>query len=105
MSPVEKARLADSEACNIEAYEYFLRGREFLLGEIKTREKFEQSKDFFMRALEFDPNHSEAYAGLSWAYMFDYFNRWSDKPDTRCSSPNTPLNRRSKGSERAICTP
>ena len=81
LSPVEKARLADSEACNIEAYDYFLRGREFLLGENKTREKFEQSKDFFMRALEFDPDHSQAYAGLSWAYMFDYFNRWSDKPD------------------------
>jgi adenylate cyclase len=81
LSPVEKARLADSEACNIEAYDYFLRGREVLLGENKTREKFEQSKDFFMRALEFDPNHSQAYAGLSWAYMFDYFNRCSDKPD------------------------
>ena len=81
LSPVEKVQLADSEACNIEAYDYFLRGREFLLGEVKTREKFEQSKDFFMRALEFDPNHSQAYAGLSWAYVFDYFNRWSDKPD------------------------
>jgi adenylate cyclase len=81
LSPVETARLADSQACNIEAYDYFLRGREFLLGENKTREKFEQSKDFFMRALEFDPNHSQAYAGLSWAYIFDYFNRWSDKPD------------------------
>ncbi len=81
LSPGEKARLADSETCNIDAYDYFLRGREFLLGENKTREKFEQSKDFFMRALEFDPNHSQAYAGLSWAYVFDYFNRWSDKPD------------------------
>ena len=50
LSPVEKARLADSEACNIEVYDYFLRGREFLLGENKTREKFEQSKDFFVRA-------------------------------------------------------
>jgi adenylate cyclase len=81
LSPVETARLADSQACNIEAYDYFLRGREFLLGENKTREKFEQSKNFFLRALEFDPNHSQAYAGLSWAYIFDYFNRWSDKPD------------------------
>src|SRR5208282_5684719 len=81
LSPVEKARLADSEACNSDAYEYFLRGREILLGAIKTREKFEQSKNFFMRALELGPNNSQAYAGLSWAYMFDYFNRWSDKPD------------------------
>jgi adenylate cyclase len=34
-----------------------------------------------MRALEFDPNHSQSYAGLSWAYVFDYFNRWSANPD------------------------
>ena len=81
LSAAEKARLATSEACNVEAYDYFMRGREFLLGENKNREKFEQSKDFFMRALEFDPDHSQAYAGLSWAYIFDYFNRWSDKPD------------------------
>ena len=81
LSPSEKARLASSEACNIEAYDYFLRGREFLYGEIKTREKFEQARNFFMKALELDPNYSVAYAGLSWAYEFDYFNRWSDNAD------------------------
>jgi adenylate cyclase len=81
LSPAEKVRLADSEACNIEAYDYFLRGREFLLGENKTREKFKQSIELFLRALELDPKHSQAFAGLSWAYIFDYFNRWSENPD------------------------
>jgi adenylate cyclase len=34
-----------------------------------------------MRALELDPSYSQAYAGLSVAYNFDYQNRWSDDPD------------------------
>ena len=42
---------------------------------------FEQSKKLFKQALELDPNYSQAYAGLSWAYIYDYFNRWSDNPD------------------------
>ena len=81
LSPAENARLADSGTHNIDAYDYFLRGREFLLGENKNCEKFEQSLKLLTRALELDPNYSQAYAGLSWAYMFDYFNRWSDNPD------------------------
>ncbi len=82
LSAAEKARLATSEACNVEAYDYFMRGREFLYGENKNREKFEQAKDIFTKALELDHNYSQAYAGLGWAYIFDYFNRWSDDPDS-----------------------
>ena len=82
LSAAEKARLATSEACNVEAYDYFMRGREFLYGENKNREKFEQAKDIFARALELDHNSSQAYSGLGWAYIFDYFNRWSDNPDS-----------------------
>ncbi len=82
LSAAEKARLATSEACNVEAYDYFMRGREFLYGENKSRDKFEQAKDIFTKALELDHNYSQAYAGLGWAYIFDYFNRWSDDPDS-----------------------
>ena len=81
LSPAEKARLADSGTPNIEAYDCYLRGREFLAQNPKNRETFEQSTKFFMRALELDPSYSQAYAGLSVAYNFDYQNRWSDNPD------------------------
>ena len=67
LSPAEKTRIADSGTRNIDAYDCFLRGREFLLGETKNRDKFEQSITFFMRALELDSNYSRAYAGLGWA--------------------------------------
>jgi adenylate cyclase len=81
LSPDEKARLADGGTSDINAYDYLLRGREFLLGETKNRETFEQSTKFFIKALELDPNYSQAYAGLGWAHMFDYQNRWSDDSD------------------------
>jgi adenylate cyclase len=81
LSPGEKARLADGGTSDINAYDYLLRGREFLLGETKNRETFEQSTKFFIKALELDPNYSQAYAGLGWAHMFDYQNRWSDDSD------------------------
>ena len=81
LSPAEKARLADSGTPNIDAYDCYLRGRELLALNPKNRETFEQSTKFFMRALELDPSYSQAYAGLSVAYNFDYQNRWSDDPD------------------------
>jgi adenylate cyclase len=81
LSPDEKARLADSGAPNINAYDCYLRGRELLTVNPKNRERFEQSIKFFMRAAELDPSYSLAYAGLSMAYNLDYQNRWSDDPD------------------------
>jgi adenylate cyclase len=81
LSPAEKARLADSGTPDIDAYDCYLRGRELLALNPKNRETFEQSAKFFMRALELDPSYSQAYAGLSVAYNFDYQNRWSDDPD------------------------
>ena len=82
LSPAEKARLADVKASNIAAYDCVLRGREFMLGKDKTRETFEQAIKFFKKAVELDPNYSQAYACLGFGYMFDYQNRWSDDPDS-----------------------
>jgi adenylate cyclase len=105
LSPAEKTRIADGGTRNIDAYDCFLRGREFLLGETKNRDKFEQSITFFMRALELDSNYSRAYAGLGWAYVYDYQNRWSDDSNISLalaksnanqaikSDPNEPLGR------------
>ena len=82
LSPAEKVRLTNhSETSNIDAYDCVLRGREFMLGKVKNRETFEKSTMLFKRALELDPNYSQAYASLGFAYTFDYQNRWSDDPD------------------------
>ncbi len=82
LSPAEKARLADADTSNVDAYDCFLRGREFMLGKTKNRETFAQSIKFFTRAVELDPDYSQAYACLGFAYVFDYQNRWSDDPDS-----------------------
>jgi adenylate cyclase len=81
LSPGEKERLADTKTSNLAAYDYLLRGREFMLGKEKNRETFEQATTYFKKALEHDPNYSQAYVCLGFAHIFDYQNRWTDDPD------------------------
>ena len=81
LSPTEKAQRSETKASDLEAYELSLRAREVLLGPTKNREAFDQARKLFLQALELDPNFAKAYAGLGFAYMFDYQNRWSDNPD------------------------
>ena len=96
LSPVEKARLADSGTPNIDAYDCYLRGRELLAVNPKNRERFEQSTKFFMRALELDPSYSQAYAGLSMAYNLDYQTVGVIIQISPCGLQNTMRNTRSK---------
>ena len=95
LSPAEKAQRSEPKASDMEAYEVALRAREVLLGPTKNRETFDQARKLFFRALELDPNMAKAYAGLAFAYMFDYQNRWSDNPDAS-------LERAKEYAERAI---
>src|SRR5215471_6459796 len=82
LSPAEKERLAETKASNLAAYDYLLRGRELMLGKEKNRLTFEQSIACFKKALEHDPEYSQAYACLGFAHIFDYQNRWTDDPDS-----------------------
>jgi adenylate cyclase len=82
LSPGEKERLAEAKTSNLAAYDYLLRGRELMLGEEKNRRTFEQSIAWFKKALEHDPDYSQAYACLGFAHIFDYQNRWTDHPDS-----------------------
>ena len=77
LTPKERARLGDGGTASLEAYDHFLRGREFLYGEPKSLAKFEAAVDEFNSAIRLDPNYSQAYAGLGWAYVFDYQNDWT----------------------------
>jgi adenylate cyclase len=81
LSPGENERLANAKTSNLTAYDYLLRGREIMLGKEKNRETFEQATTYFNKALEHDPNYSQAYACLGFAHIFDYQNRWTDDPD------------------------
>jgi adenylate cyclase len=105
LSPEEKERLADTKTPDLAAYDYVLRGREFMLGNKRNRETFEQAITYFNKALKHDPNYSQAYACLGFAHIFDYQNRWTDDPDSSLvlakqyarqaieKDPNEPLGR------------
>lgn len=78
MSPAEKARIVGGGTANIDAYDCFLRGRDLIaVGKTQSREVFEQARDFLLKAIELDGNYAQAYAGLSFAYVLNYQNRWT----------------------------
>jgi adenylate cyclase len=81
LSPADKKRLAETGTSNLAAYDCVLRGREFMLSKEKNRETFELATTYFKKALEHDPNYSQAYSYLGFAHMFDYQNRWTEDPD------------------------
>jgi adenylate cyclase len=81
LTPLEKARLADGAPANAEAHDRFMLARELLLGPTLNRETFEQAVAALNRAVELDPNYAQAYAGLAWAYVLDYTNRWTQEAD------------------------
>jgi adenylate cyclase len=80
LSKAERALIAGSGTKNVDAHDFFLRGRELLLANKRDRETFERSTDYLRRAIELDPNYAGPYAGLGMAYMLDYQNHWSETP-------------------------
>jgi adenylate cyclase len=77
-SATEKALIVGSGTKNVDAHDFFLRGRELMLGNKRDAKTFEQSTVCFRRAIELDPSYAAPYAGLGMAYMLDYQNHWSD---------------------------
>jgi len=63
LSEDEKRAIEKTRAENVEAYEYYLRGRQFVH---QLREKGLQfARRMFTRAIEIDPGYARAYAGIA----------------------------------------
>jgi adenylate cyclase len=60
---------------NLEAYDYYLRGREHL--NRFTKETNAQARQMFEQALELDPQYAEAYAFLGLSYFREWSLQWS----------------------------
>jgi adenylate cyclase len=76
LAPVEVERIEKKPTLNVQAYNYYLQGREYYFGGgSTTKEGLELSTRMFEKALEADSNFALAYAGLSDCYssyvMFD----------------------------------
>src|SRR6476659_9476586 len=69
--PQEKKSIGQAPTENVEAYTFYLRGRDFQIR--FSKRYFELARRMFAKAIELDPNYARAYAGIahcdSWLYM------------------------------------
>jgi TolB-like protein/Tfp pilus assembly protein PilF len=79
LTPDERGRVQHRDTENLEAYEYFLRGRDQTLRD--TPEANAQARDMLEKAIELDPQFSLAFSHLSRNHVLTYSNRWGEAPD------------------------
>jgi adenylate cyclase len=72
----EKRRFLKPSTANVEAYEFYLRGRK--LFQSWTRQNMEFARQMFARAVTIDPGFAAAWAGLANTYVDLY--RWGRNP-------------------------
>lgn len=77
LSPAEKARITRKPTDNLNAYEYYLKGRE-LYTRYKKADN-EKAIEQFKKAIELDNNYSLAWAGLGDSYSQNYGRFGLDK--------------------------
>jgi serine/threonine protein kinase/tetratricopeptide (TPR) repeat protein len=70
LTPVEKVELTKRPTLNAEAFDCYLRGRNFLLN--RTKNNLDFAILLFEKAVELDPHFAAAYAGLGEAYAMIY---------------------------------
>ena len=81
LSPREERQLAKKPTANIDAYAYYLKGREYYY--LYGKQDNENAIELFKKALELDANYALAYAGLGDAYSqraskFGFPQAWID---------------------------
>jgi TolB-like protein/Flp pilus assembly protein TadD len=71
----EKLTLTKRQTGNVQAYDFYLRGQEYLYR--LTKRSVEYAIQLFEKAIELDPRYAAAYAACSSAYgqMYQYFSR------------------------------
>ena len=74
ISEDEKRAIEKVPTENVEAYDYYLRGRKFFHQHRRTSLEF--ARKMFTRAIEVDPNYARAYAGIAdcCSILFMYFD-------------------------------
>ena len=69
--PAEKKSITQPPTDNVDAYTYYLRGRDFFYRHSKRY--FESARRMFAKAVELDPSYARAYAGMAdcdaWLYL------------------------------------
>lgn len=75
LSPQEKGALVEAPTRHVQAYDYYLRGRNYYYR--YGRRDIEFALQLFSRAIELDPSYALAHAGLAdcWSYIYLYSER------------------------------
>jgi len=87
LAPQELEKIEKKPTLNVQAYNYYLQGREYYFGRAFSEEDLKLSIGMFERALEADSNFALAYAGLSDCYssyvmfLVDLKRSWLDKAE------------------------
>jgi adenylate cyclase len=71
----EQERALAKPTSSLAAYEYVLRGRDFLSH--ATRDDNDKASELFQRAIDLDPNYAEAYAALGGSHYEAVVSGWS----------------------------
>src|SRR5207249_9810095 len=67
----EQGILVRKTTDNLEAYDYYLRGVEYVYR--TTKEANAQARQMYEKAIELDPQYAVAYVALGWTYFSDWF--------------------------------
>jgi serine/threonine protein kinase/Tfp pilus assembly protein PilF len=70
----EKQQIAKARTENVQAYDYYLRGRQYF--HQLRRKSLEYARQMFNKAIEIDPEYARAYAGVadSCSMLYTYFD-------------------------------
>ena len=68
LAPTEIEKIEKKPTLNVQAYNYYLQGREYYFGGATSKERLGLAIKMFEKALEADSNFALAYAGLSDCY-------------------------------------
>jgi len=66
----EKQAIAKAPTADVQAYDYYLRGRQFFYQ--FRRRGYDFARQMFTRAIEIDPQYARAYAGVANCYSYIY---------------------------------
>ncbi len=74
LSEGEKKQIEKARAVNLQAYDYYLRGRQYF--HHIRRKSLEYARQMFNKAIEIDPEYARAYAGVSdcCSLLYTYFD-------------------------------
>ena len=76
----DRQELSRPRTKNLQAYDYFLYGRQ-LFFRYANAEENRNARDSFERAIALDPDFALAYAMLAWTHAFDAMNGWTTSRD------------------------